>query len=100
MARNKRSAGKGSVSFSPLACPKIFSVPLKDIESLQPRSKDSLLPVYGAREMGEKENLRTRLESLWKVMFYIRRGQFILRFFLNKQMNCGVLSNQGKRQGD
>ena len=71
-------------------CPQDFLRRPKRHRSLQPRSKGSLPPVYGAREMDRRENLRTRLE---KVIFYIKRGQFILRFFLNKQMKCGVLSN-------
>ena len=57
MACNKRSGERAPSRFLPLLVLKIFSVALKDIESLQPRSKDSLLPVYGAREMGKKENL-------------------------------------------
>lgn len=57
MARNKRSGERAPSRFLPLLVLKIFSVALKDIESLQPRSKDSLLPVYGVREMGKKENL-------------------------------------------
>ena len=78
-------------------CPQDFLRRPKRHRSLQPRSKGSLPPVYGAREMDRRENLRTRLE---KVIFYMKRGQFILRFLLNKQMKCGVLSNQGKRHGD
>ena len=54
MACNKRSGERAPSRFLPLLVPKIFSVALKDIESLQPRSKGSLLPVYGAREMGRE----------------------------------------------
>ena len=92
VAQNTRRGGKAASR-----CPQDFLRRPKRHRSLQPHSKGSLPPVYGAREMDRRENLRTRLE---KVIFYMKRGQFILRFLLNKQMKCGVLSNQGKRHGD
>ena len=76
MAANKRSGERAASR-----CPQDFLRRPERHRSLQPRSKVSLLPVYGAREMDRRENLRTRLE---KVIFYIKRGQFILRFFLKQ----------------